>query len=212
MSRKLTPEQVLEIDIELRSGYRTGAELARRFGVARDTISRIKRGGLWASVTGREVIPQSKRLIEDFRYRLRRFTITPDGCWIWQGSFDRGQPIISINGTGKRKSPCVVIWEIVNGPIEKGMLVLHSCPNLTCINSDHLYLGDKLDSINMMMEQDRVSKGDNHYHHKLTEKEIPEIRRLLELGATQREVGMMYNVAQSTIFAVKSGYTWRHVA
>jgi hypothetical protein len=46
---------------------------------------------------------------------------------------------------------------------------------------------------------------------KLTESQIPEIRRLLKLGLSCGEIGKMFGVCKGTISVIGLGYTWIHV-
>lgn len=75
---------------------------------------------------------------------LARFTVTPSGCWEWQGSRDR-------DGYGRvQRSAFGVCWfekthrlsyEFYVGEIPCGLHVLHRCDNPPCINPEHLYCG-----------------------------------------------------------------------
>ncbi len=52
-----------------------------------------------------------------------------------------------------------VAWELLNGPIPKGMLVCHKCDNRPCINIDHLFLGTHKDNAKDMIQKGRGLKG-----------------------------------------------------
>lgn len=75
------------------------------------------------------------------------------GCWVWTGSKD-------IDGYGslrdghKIKRAHRVSWEIHNGPIPEGLAVLHKCNNPSCVNPEHLKLGDHTENM-----QDRKRNG-----------------------------------------------------
>jgi hypothetical protein len=53
--------------------------------------------------------------------------------------------------------------------------------------------------------------GENHPKAKLTEDDVREIRILLGFAFTQRELGKMYGVHQTTINAIKFNAIWRHI-
>jgi predicted transcriptional regulator len=53
--------------------------------------------------------------------------------------------------------------------------------------------------------------GSKHAGAKLTEADIPEIRKLLNLGISQRLIALKYGVSQSLISLIKLGKIWQHV-
>lgn len=79
----------------------------------------------------------------------------PNGCWVYSGACDRrgyGRPGIGVGvyESGHPKTRRYYAhrrsYEIHNGPIPKGMLVLHKCDNPPCCNPEHLYLGTDKDN------------------------------------------------------------------
>ena len=48
-------------------------------------------------------------------------------------------------------------WENKYGKIPMGMLVLHSCDNPPCVNTDHLFLGTHLDNLLDAQSKGRMS-------------------------------------------------------
>lgn len=95
--------------------------------------------------------------------RWERKIVKTDGCWIYTGSTDRkGYGLFYRKLKGKRVSyrASRYAWEIVNGPIPAGLWVLHRCDLPSCVNPDHLFLGDvKLNS------QDMMNKGRHRFGH-----------------------------------------------
>jgi predicted transcriptional regulator len=53
--------------------------------------------------------------------------------------------------------------------------------------------------------------GSKHAQAKLTEADIPEIRKLLNLGISQRLIALKYGVSQSLISLIKLGKIWQRV-
>lgn len=81
---------------------------------------------------------------------------------------------------------------------------------LQSVNPDHLFLGTHDDNM-----QDMAQKGRSFGFrplHKLTEKEVVEIRRLYATGGiTQRELGKKFGVSQAKIQIIVSNKGWRYL-
>jgi hypothetical protein len=70
------------------------------------------------------------------------------GCWLWTGATDSsGYGCI---GAGERNGKLLAThrlsWEIANGPIPKGLCVLHKCDTRNCVSPKDLFLGTKYDN------------------------------------------------------------------
>jgi len=99
---------------------------------------------------------------------INRLIKDPLGCWIWMGSTSKGYGGIKIKG--KMKKVHRVLWELTNGPIPKGMFVLHKCDITECANPDHLFLGTHTDNMRDMIQKGRRSnvvwnRGITHCKH-----------------------------------------------
>lgn len=97
-----------------------------------------------------------------------------------------------------------VMFEIVNGPIPKGMCVCHSCDNRGCVNPEHLFLGTDADNL-----ADAARK--NRLPHKIENSKIPEIRRLYEEGFLQIEIAKMFGINQGHVSKIISKQRRQHV-
>lgn len=127
-------------------------------------------------------------------------------CWEWTGS-------LRPNGYGqygkKRLKAHRVAWEITYGEMPKEF-VLHKCDNPKCVNPEHLFLGTQQTNMDDKVSKGRQNKGETSYLHKLTDKEVVEIRyRYENEKITQRELGIEYGVTQSAISDVTRRKNWK---
>lgn len=132
-----------------------------------------------------------------------------DGCWLWKATkipdgygmfYLRGHMILSHR----------FAWELTNGPIPKGLEVLHKCDNPPCVRPEHLFLGSKSDNIRDCVKKGRnnPSKGEKNGWSKLTNDQVIEIRNSkLSLNALAK----IYSVGKTCIAYIKSGKSWKHL-
>lgn len=98
-------------------------------------------------------------------------------CWPWTGSKNpKGYGLLGPQYKPYRRAHRYV-WFLANGEIPKGLLVLHTCDNPSCVNPDHLWLGTAQDNTTDMMQKGR---------HKFNRK------RLLEVGFKPGNPGYDY--------------------
>lgn len=107
-------------------------------------------------------------------------------------------------------------WTITNGPIPKGLCVLHKCDNPPCVNPDHLYIGTQQDNSNDKYRRGRAvhRRGVDRPEAKLTEEAVKYIRqqnKKYQKGFTHRELGLKFGVSDGTVYNVIHRKTWRHV-
>lgn len=141
-------------------------------------------------------------------------------CWEWTGCKDR-------NGYGwkcfmnKKLYAHRVSWELAHGrEIPEGLVVAHHCDNPACVNPDHLFLGTQGDNVRDCWRKGRANnEGENASRHKLSEKDVLEIRKL-GAEANVDEGGKMkfcyalaekYSVTHYTIFDILNRRSWTHI-
>jgi hypothetical protein len=112
-------------------------------------------------------------------------------CVEWKGSF-RNDGYGYIYWNKQDNSAHRVIHEIVNGPIPKGCMVLHTCDNPKCVNPKHLYLGDGKQNA-----QDRVARRAKPWFA-LTDKQIQRIREL-KGKMSQDKIAKEIGCSQTTV-------------
>lgn len=82
-------------------------------------------------------------------------------CWLWLASNIRGygQFQIWLGDRSKMVKAHRFMWELMNGSIPDGVLVLHECDTPSCVNPRHLKLGTSLDNMTDKMKRGRWKGG-----------------------------------------------------
>jgi hypothetical protein len=123
--------------------------------------------------------------------RDRTMPITETGCLIWTGRISsHGYGTIKVDG--KNVGAHRIAWELEEGTIPKDMLVLHKCDVRTCVNVNHLFLGNHADNMKDARIKDR-------YGRKISNADVFQIKDLYGYGFTQREIGGMWGVTAAAI-------------
>lgn len=136
----------------------------------------------------------------------------PGGCWAWLGGKSRnGYGVIQEGGRGsKNLSAHRVAYELVNGSIEEGRYILHSCDNRWCVNPAHLRAGTQSENIAEAYAKKRkvapVFYGEAHPKSKLTADQVAYIRSHPEMKHT--ELASMFGLSPNCIRGVRIGRTW----
>src|SRR6476619_5300697 len=140
--------------------------------------------------------------------------IKADGnaCWEWQGSITPdGYGSFGIS-SNRQESTHRVSWRITNGSIPEGMWVLHKCDNRKCCRPDHLFLGNRRDNIDDMLQKGRQNRGSINGQSKLSEVQVADIRRQSRIaGFSQKRAAAVYGVRPNLISRVVSNKLWKHV-
>ena len=106
------------------------------------------------------------------------------GCLVWCGSMSKKVGGYGrINISGRLYGVHRVAWTHKNGEIQDGEVVLHSCDNPLCCNTDHMSVGSQLDNVTDMHSKGRAikaspKKGASSPLASLSDVEIREIRSL----------------------------------
>lgn len=142
------------------------------------------------------------------------------GCWIWAGNRNaREYGWFKYNGRQTKAHR----WAArhIGGMAITDLLVCHRCDTPSCVNPEHLFVGTAKDNALDMVRKgrhnsnpnpnQRRARGSARANSKLTEEDIPEIRRLLGEGLSFVKIAKRYGVASSLIGRIKYGKAWAHV-
>ena len=130
----------------------------------------------------------------------------PDACWPWMGGRRaKGYGLFWLDGRGRNANR--VAYELDRGhpPPPERPFVLHHCDDPPCCNPKHLYSGTAAENT-----ADAKLKG--RLAHRLTEKDVHEIRRRAASGESMRALGRTFNVSKSTISLIVLRRTWAHIS
>jgi hypothetical protein len=138
-------------------------------------------------------------------------------CWVWTGAINYrfGYGHFYVHGKGVQRAHRAA-YELFVGKIPSGLMVLHKCDNRACVKPGHLFVGTAQDNTNDMIAKGRMIRGvqpqgSRHSGSKLTEKDIPQIRRLRAQGNSQQSIANKFRVSQAVISSILRGKKWTHV-
>lgn len=139
----------------------------------------------------------------------------PDECWLWLAAKDPcGYGEIGINRRVERAHR--VSYALSTNTQPAKLKVCHNCPggdNPSCVNPRHLWLGTDADNMRDRGAKGRTNKpkGQANSKAKLTDDDIPVIRRKRKDGRTIRSLATEYRLNVEAISRLLSRKTWSHV-
>jgi hypothetical protein len=99
------------------------------------------------------------------------------------------------------------------------MQVNHHCDNPTCVNPDHLYVGDQLQNRRDAVLRNRTATGERHGRAKLTTPQVAEIRQRYADGqryrrgapgyVTLKALALEFGVDHTVIAGIVHNRLWR---
>ncbi len=125
-----------------------------------------------------------------------------DVCWVWTGA-TKGNGYGNFRwGDGEYVTAHRAAYRLFVGEIDGGLDVCHACDNRFCVNPDHLFLGDRQENMLDASAKGRMIRGQGK---KLPEATIQEVRRLVALGQTPKQISLATGVSDWTIAGIKRG-------
>jgi hypothetical protein len=132
-----------------------------------------------------------------------------NGCLEWTGApSNTGYGKLKING--KELLAHRVAYMLRFGAISEAQCVLHKCDNRLCIDTDHHFLGTRVDNNADMVSKGRQAKGTKNFHARLTEQDVLDIRSLSEVFS-QKELAILFRVGQPLISRIVTRKRWRYL-
>ena len=173
---------------------------ARARGLCAADYQRLRRNGL---------LPPLNLTFEDrFNAKVDR-SGGPDACWPWTGYMgSSGYGAVYVD-QHEVKAHRVAYLLAFNDPGE--MYVCHHCDVRLCCNPAHLFLGTHADNMADMRAKGRGPKGSRIPTAVLTPPDVLEIRAGFYRGDSDRSLAERFGVSPGTIWAIRTGKTWKHI-
>lgn len=133
--------------------------------------------------------------------------VTESGCWIWTG-YSAGRGYGQIKSDLKRLYAHRLSYELHVGTIPSGLCVCHRCDVTACVNPEHLFLGTYADNNQDKKIKGRGNHGERNGRAVLTPSQVQEIRDSKDSTAN---LARRFNVAYSTVRAVRFHERWKHI-
>jgi predicted XRE-type DNA-binding protein len=132
-------------------------------------------------------------------------------CWLWGGAVTTAG-YGSLTRNRQRHYAHRMVFEKFHGPLADDECVCHTCDVRNCVAPHHMFRGDRGDNNRDASSKDRTPHGRRHFHAKLDEQKVQEIRAIYAAGRiSQHDLAEAYGVSQMTISQVVRGKTWRRV-
>lgn len=149
--------------------------------------------------------------------RINKYTNkkSVEECWEWISTInDNGYAKISIGGRqGLYARTSRVVYYLYYGNYNEELIICHKCDNPSCVNPNHLFLGNHKDNTDDMYKKNRQSeppvyKGEDHGNSKLTDQEVISIYNSSD---TVKNIAIQYNICTLTVYRIKKGEGWKHL-
>lgn len=139
-----------------------------------------------------------------------------DECWIWtSATISPSRPGNLEYGNfwfkGRARAAHRVAWELANGPIPHGGMILHKCDVPLCVNPRHLYLGTAKDNSMDAVRRGRLApprRGGSNGNARLSDEQASQILSLKGAGVSGYKIADRYGVSSTTVYDIWKRKIW----
>jgi hypothetical protein len=141
-----------------------------------------------------------------------RYSVAPNGCWIWHGTISagrRGMGYGELRVHSKITKAHRYSYMRFTGPIPEGRLICHHCDNPLCVNPAHLFVGTQQDNMDDMAAKGRNNqpRGERSGRTYLSNDDVLAIWKS-KGRLWPREAARLYRASIATVANIRSGRTW----
>jgi len=127
-------------------------------------------------------------------------------CWIWTGAHGGSRsPRPQISYQGKIVYATRIAWILYKGSVPPKLNILHTCDEPSCVNPEHLFLGNQ--QVNM---QDASRKGRLN-KNVINEEVVAHIRGLRSLALSYQNISHISGIPLGTVGHILAGTRWSNV-
>ena len=133
-------------------------------------------------------------------------------CWLWTGQLREGYGRFKMRG--KYYTAHRISYELIHGNVKAYIKICHSCDVRNCVNPAHLFAGSDQTNTDDKVAKGRQSclKGEDNPSALLNEIKVKQVRKMYATGNYfQVDLAKFFGVANSTINAIITQRTWRHI-
>jgi hypothetical protein len=138
----------------------------------------------------------------------------PDSCWLWTSSLSQDGAALWLFGHERvsyRIPAYRAVLVLMGVHVGQEDVVFRKCRNPLCVNPEHIGIGDHEDNVAARHKAGKTVRGTQNGRAKLTEKDVSEIKLMLNKGATNREIADHFGVDKRAIWGIAAGRVWQHV-
>ncbi|WIA95815.1 HNH endonuclease [Curtobacterium sp. MCBA15_004] len=154
--------------------------------------------------------PLSLRVSPEQRFRQIGWSISPTGCWLWNGTM-RGNgygsfTLASGQRVGAHRFAVYLDTGVMPAPHQH---VAHACDNPRCVNPAHLSAGSALANMQDMADKGRSAWGEKNANAKLTIDDVRAILMRSATGETSPAIAADYPVSARYVRSIVAGERWQ---
>jgi hypothetical protein len=148
------------------------------------------------------------------RYWAKVIPEPNSGCWLWLGfQTPRGYGMLGFKRLGVRSNQYGhrMMFRAATGQSPGDLEVCHHCDQPSCVNPEHLFLGNRFDNMRDAAAKGRTASGVRNGSSKLAPAQVIEIRQRHQQGESMRRLARAYGVSDGAIAKVIRRQTWARV-